>query len=59
MKRAVVAIAIALAVVVLFWVALHVFIPQINPAQETPAGHFGEPCWACHMVNSSAQVIDE
>lgn len=59
MKRAVVAIAVALAVVVLFWVALHVFIPQINPAQETPTGHFGEPCWACHMVNSSAQVIDE
>ena len=59
MKRALVAIAVALAVVALFWIALHVFIPPINPAQESPKGHFGEPCWACHLVNSSAQIIAE
>jgi hypothetical protein len=59
MKRVLVAIGISLAVIALFWAALHVFIPQVNPAQETPKGHFGEPCWACHIVRSGARLIDE
>jgi len=35
----------------------HVFIRPIPPDQEAPAGHFGEPCVACHFVTESADPV--
>jgi len=35
----------------------HVFIRPIPPDQEAPAGHFGEPCVACHFVTASADPV--
>jgi hypothetical protein len=59
MKRALTAVGVTAALVVLVWFAIHAFIPQIHPEQAKPEGHFGEPCWACHIVSSGANIIDE
>lgn len=45
------------AVVVLLVLA-HVFVRPVAPEQQSPPGHFGEPCIACHLVSDSAQIID-
>lgn len=58
MRRAVTFAMIVLALLLLFWGALHVMIVQVNPKQEAPDNHFGEPCWACHIVNSAADTIE-
>ncbi len=59
MKGALVAVALTLAVLVLIWGGLHVFIRPVNPAQETPKGHFAGTCWACHFVSEGADIIEE
>lgn len=58
MKRALVAAAVALAAILLLWAAVHVMISQVNPAQEAPKGHFGGPCWACHIVSTRAAIVE-
>ena len=58
MKRALAALAIALAAILLTWAAVHVMISQVNPAQQAPEGHFGEPCWACHIVSAGAAIVE-
>jgi len=55
-------IAITLAWIVGAAVALlvlaHVFIRPVAPGQTAPAGHFSEPCVACHLVSDGAAIID-
>lgn len=46
---------IALVVLVLL---VRVFIRPIPPGQQAPSGHFGEPCWACHLVTNSAEPAE-
>lgn len=52
-------IVIVLGVVLLVWGGLHVFIRPVNPAQQTPQGHFNSVCWACHFVSESADIVEE
>jgi len=59
MKRVLAVIAAVIVAILLLWAVLHVMITQINPAQESPKGHFGQPCWACHIVNTGADLIEE
>jgi len=47
-----------LAVALLVLVAVHVMIPPVSPAQQTPAGHYGSPCALCHIVSEATDVID-
>lgn len=51
----VVGVIIALLLALL---ALRVFIRPMNPLQEPPEFHFGEPCWACHLVTDDAELVD-
>lgn len=51
-------VGIILAFVLLLWAALHLFITRINPAQETPDGHFTGSCWACHLVSEGANLVE-
>ena len=46
------------AVALLVVVAVHVMITPVSPDQQTPAGHFGSPCAACHIVSGGTDVID-
>lgn len=59
MKSVLVFAALTVGVMLLIWGALHLFITRINPAQETPEGHFGESCWACHWVSESARIVED
>jgi len=49
-------VGLILAALLLLLLA-HVFIRPIPPDQEAPAGHFGEPCVACHFVTASADPV--
>jgi hypothetical protein len=40
------------------WALLHVFISPVNPKQEAPEKHIAGPCWACHFVSGSADVVE-
>jgi len=56
--RRAIAWAVGLVLGALLLVALaHVFIRPIPPDQESPGGHFGEPCVACHFVTESADPV--
>lgn len=57
-KRAMFVVVGLLAVVGLAFVAVHVMILPVSPDQEKPAGHFGRPCVACHIVTEGTDVID-
>jgi hypothetical protein len=59
MRRVLSFVAVVLAVLLLFWAAIHVMTTKVNPAQEAPKDHFGGPCWACHIVISGAELIEE
>jgi len=37
---------------------MHFVLTTINPAQESPAGHFQSTCWACHMTLESAELTE-
>lgn len=50
-------VGLVLAVLVLV-LLLRIFIRPIPPGQEAPLGHFGEPCWGCHLVTESADPVE-
>lgn len=58
LKKALSYVASTLGLVLLAAVLLHVFIVWVHPEQEAPEGHIPGPCWACHMVSSSAEMIE-
>lgn len=37
---------------------LRIFIRPINPEQEPPTFHFGDPCWVCHLVTEDAELVE-
>jgi len=39
------------------WGLFHVFISPVNPRQEAPDKHIPGPCWACHIVSESADIV--
>ena len=45
--------------VVLAWALMHVVISPVNPLQEAPEKHVAGPCWACHLVLESAQLVEK
>ena len=49
-------VGLILAALLLLLLA-HVFIRPVPPDQQAPAGHFGEPCVACHFVTESADPV--
>lgn len=59
MKSALVIVAMIAAVVLLTWGGLHVMVPRVNPAQDTPSDHFTSACWACHIVSDNAKLIED
>jgi hypothetical protein len=46
----------SLAAALLLWGSVHVMIPMVRPDAAAPEGHWGQPCWGCHIVSSSAPV---
>lgn len=44
--------------IVILLVLAHVFIQPVSPDQQTPPGHFGEPCLMCHFVSPAVDVIE-
>ncbi|MDI6900549.1 MAG: hypothetical protein QMC79_02505 [Anaerosomatales bacterium] len=56
--QAFIALAAVLGAVLVLLALAHVFIRPIAPGQAPPAGHFGEPCIACHFVSDGADTID-
>jgi len=58
MKQAFVTIAIVLATLLVLWGAFHLVLTRVNPAQETPEGHFAGACWACHLVSEGAKIVE-
>ncbi|GAB4282057.1 MAG: hypothetical protein Kow0067_01940 [Coriobacteriia bacterium] len=56
--QALIALAAVVGAVVLLLALAHVFVRPIAPEQAPPAGHFGEPCVACHFVSDAADTID-
>lgn len=58
MKRAITWIGAGVGVVLALWIAVHFMLTTIDPAQESPAGHFQSACWACHMTLESAEVVE-
>jgi hypothetical protein len=44
--------AAVLAVLVVGY--MHVALTPVAPGQLAPKGHYGGPCWACHMVSGAA-----
>ena len=59
MRNVLVTIALVLVTALVVWGALHVFITQVNPEQESPSGHFSSACWTCHFVSSNAKIVEE
>lgn len=59
MRSVLTGIVIVLAVALLVWGGLHVFIRPVNPAQKTPEGHFRTACWTCHFVSGNADIVEE
>ncbi len=50
---------LALVVILLVvWAALHVMITPVNPEQSPSGSHVQSACWACHLVVSSAGIIE-
>lgn len=39
-------------------VLIRVFIRPVPPNQGAPPGHFGGPCWACHLITSDAEPVE-
>ena len=58
MKNALVIAAVTVAVLAVMWGGLHVMVRPINPAQKVPKGHFSSACWACHLVNDNAKIVE-
>jgi heterodisulfide reductase subunit B len=58
MKRAVTWIGVGVGVLLFLWIAMHLMLTTINPAQESPADHFQSACWACHMTLESAELTE-
>jgi hypothetical protein len=56
MMRVAAWVAVVVGVLVLAWLALHVFISPVHPDQQSPAGHPSSACWACHFVTDSADL---
>lgn len=59
MRSVLTGIVIVLAVALLVWGGLHVFIRPVNPAQGTPEGHFSTACWTCHFVSGNVDFVEE
>ena len=58
MLRVVGWVAGIIAIIAVLWLALHVFLRPVNPAQEQPSKHLPGPCWACHFVTDSAKLVE-
>lgn len=57
-RRVLVWIVGALLALLVLVLLLRIFIRPIPPDQEAPLGHFGEPCWACHLISESADPVE-
>lgn len=49
--------AAVVAVALLALLAVHVMISPITSDQPAPTGHFSGPCWSCHFIAESVDVI--
>lgn len=58
MKKAATWIGVGIGVLLFMWVAMHFMLTTINPAQQSPPGHFQSACWACHMTLESAELTE-
>ncbi len=58
MKRTVLSIVGFIVLLLVLWGAFHVMIPWVNPDQEAPEDHATAACWTCHIVTSSAELIE-
>lgn len=56
MARVALWVGVAVGLLLLAFVALHVFISPVHPDQQAPAGHPSSACWACHFVTDSADL---
>lgn len=56
MARVALWVGSAVALALLAWGALHVFISPVHPDQESPEEHPGSYCWACHFVTEAAEI---
>ncbi len=45
--------------VLVAWALMHALISPVNPRQEPPEKHVAGPCWACHLVLESAEIVEE
>jgi hypothetical protein len=50
------AVLVAVLIVAVY-ALLHMSVRPINPAQETPTGHFMWNCAVCHDVNPKAPLL--
>ncbi|MDF1542390.1 MAG: hypothetical protein RQ731_03650 [Anaerosomatales bacterium] len=56
MRRVAVWVGVIVALALLGWGALHVFISPVHPDQPSPPGHPASACWTCHFVSASADI---
>ncbi|MFU8890030.1 MAG: hypothetical protein ACNA76_00025 [Anaerosomatales bacterium] len=56
MRRVAVWAGAIVALALLGWGALHVFISPVHPDQPSPPGHPASACWTCHFVSASADI---
>lgn len=57
-RRVLVWVVGALLAVLVLVLLVRIFIRPIPPGQDAPLGHFGEPCWACHLISKSAEPVE-
>lgn len=58
MRSALILAGLTIATALVIWGGLHLIITRVNPAQETPDGHFTGSCGACHFVRESAEIVE-
>ena len=58
MSRGLRSLLIAVGAIALVLVVVHVLISPVNPDQKVPKQHPSAACWACHIVSSSAELVD-
>lgn len=58
MRRVLGWIVAAPVILVVLAALLHVFIRPIPPSQQSPRGHYSQPCWMCHFVSTDAEPAE-
>ena len=58
MSRGLRLLLIAVGAIALVLVVVHVLISPVNPNQKIPENHPAAPCWTCHIVSASADLVD-